>query len=224
MNTRVPLAGALVLIALASGCGGEPPAKTAGGPDLSNPLLYPARLDERAPDSFRVRFRTSKGDFVVEVHRAWAPNGADRFYNLVKNGFYDRDRLYRVVKGFMVQFGLNGDPLVNAQWKDKYLVDDPVRQSNKRGRVSFAKGGPNSRTTEVFVNEKDNPSLDQEGFSPFGEVVSGMKVVTSFYDAYGDGPPRGTGPWQAQVQARGNAWLDEHYPKLDSIQKAVIEH
>ena len=123
----------------------------------------------------------------------------------------------------MVQFGLNGDPLVNAQWKNKVLVDDPVTESNKRGRMTFAKGGPTSRTTEVFVNYRDNPSLDGRGFAPFGEVVEGMDVVDSFYSGYGDGPPRGEGPYQAQVQARGNAYLDAQFPLLDRIEKAVIE-
>lgn len=220
MNLRL---GAATLLVLATACGGKPPAKKAEGPDLSNPLLYPARLNETAPDTFRVLFSTTGGNFVVKVHRAWAPIGADRFYNLVKNGFYDDVRIYRVLKGFMVQFGLNGDPLVNAQWKNKVLVDDPVRQSNLRGRMSFAKGGPTSRTTEVFINYKDNPSLDKRGFSPFAEVVEGMKVVDSFYAGYGDGPPRGDGPYQAQVLARGNAYLDAQFPKLDRIEKAVID-
>jgi len=207
---------------LVLGCG-KPPSKKAEGPDLSNPLLYPARFTETAPDSFRVRFTTSKGDFVVKVHRSWAPIGADRFYNLAKAGFYDDARVYRVLEGFMVQFGLNGDALVNAQWKNKVLVDDPVTESNKRGRMTFAKGGPTSRTTEVFVNYRDNPSLDGRGFAPFGEVVEGMDVVDSFYSGYGDGPPRGDGPYQAQVQARGNAYLDAQFPLLDRIEKAVIE-
>jgi len=207
---------------LVLGCG-KPPSKKAEGPDLSNPLLYPARFTETAPDSFRVRFTTSKGDFVVKVHRSWAPIGADRFYNLAKAGFYDDARVYRVLEGFMVQFGLNGDALVNAQWKNKVLVDDPVTESNKRGRMTFAKGGPTSRTTEVFVNYRDNPSLDGRGFAPFGEVVEGMDVVDSFYSGYGDGPPRGEGPYQAQVQARGNAYLDAQFPLLDRIEKAVIE-
>lgn len=222
MNFRF---GAAALLALAMACGGEPTAKPkqAGEPDLSNPLLYPARLTETAPDSFRVLFSTTRGDFVVKVHRDWAPVGADRFYNLVKNGFYDDVRIYRVLKGFMVQFGLNGDPLVNAQWKDKVLVDDPVKVSNRRGTLSFAKGGPTSRTTEVFVNYKDNTSLDKQGFSPFGEVVDGMKVVDSFYAGYGDGPPRGDGPYQAAVLAKGNAYLDAQFPKLDRIETAVIE-
>ena len=215
--------GAVALLLLALGCGGKPPAKKADGPDLSNPLLYPARFKDTAPSEFRVRFTTTRGDFVVEVHRAWAPIGADRFYNLAKAGFYDGDTVYRVVKGFMVQFGLNGDPLVNAQWKNKVLVDDPVKESNKRGRMTFAKGGPTSRTTEVFINYRDNPDLDGRGFSPFGEVIEGMDVVDSFYSGYGDGPPRGEGPYQAMVMAKGNAYLDTDFPKLDRIEKAVIE-
>lgn len=217
-----PRLGTTALLVLALGCGGKPPAKKADGPDLSNPLLYPARFKETAPNEFRAQFTTSKGEFVVEVHRDWAPIGADRFYNLVKAGFYDDVRIYRVLKGFMVQFGLNGDPLVNAQWKNKVLVDDPVKESNKRGRMTFAKGGPTSRTTEVFINYRDNPDLDGRGFSPFGEVVEGMDVVDAFYAAYGDGPPRGEGPYQAMVVARGNAYLDATFPDLDRIEQAVI--
>jgi cyclophilin family peptidyl-prolyl cis-trans isomerase len=215
--------GIVALLVLALGCGQEGPPPKAAGPDLSRPLLYPARFTETAPATFRARFTTSRGDFVVLVHRDWAPIGADRFYNLVKAGFYDDARVYRVLKGFMVQFGLNGDPLVNAQWKNRVLVDDPVTQSNRRGRVTFAKGGPTSRTTEVFVNDRDNTALDAQGFAPFGEVVEGMELVDAFYAGYGDGPPRGQGPWQAQVQARGNAYLDASFPKLDHIEKAVIE-
>ena len=204
---------ALLTIVLAA-CGG--PEKQAEAPrQAPNPLFAPKRLTETAPDGYRVRLQTSEGDVVIQVHRAWSPNGADRFFNLVKNGFYDDTRIYRVLPNFMAQFGMNGDGRINVAWKNSIIVDDPVTQSNTRGRVSFAKGGPNSRTTEVFINLRDNPSLDERGFAPFGEVIEGMEVVDRFYDGYGDGPPRGEGPYQAQVQVQGNAYLDASFPESD---------
>lgn len=169
-----------------------------------------------------MRFETSEGPFVVEVHRAWAPLGADRFYNLVKAGFYDDTRVYRVVEGFVAQFGLNGDPYVNQAWKTAYIVDDPVVESNVRGRITFAKGGLHTRTTEVFINLRDNRRLDENRFAAFGEVVEGMDVVDRFYAGYGDGPPRGDGPYQAMVEARGNAYLDAEFPLLTRIVSARI--
>jgi peptidyl-prolyl cis-trans isomerase A (cyclophilin A) len=212
---------ALMALVLAA-CGGEPPA--AEQPQEQRSLIFfPKRLTEEAPESFRARFETSVGDFVIEVNRAWSPGGADRFYNLVANGFYDDVRVYRVIPGFMAQFGLNGDPVVNYQWRNAIIVDDPVVQSNTRGRVSFAKGGPNSRTTEVFINYRDNAGLDQNGFSPFGQVAEGMDVVDHFYGDYGDGPPRGQGPYQAQVQAQGNEYLDTEFPELTRILRARVE-
>jgi peptidyl-prolyl cis-trans isomerase A (cyclophilin A) len=186
-------------------------------------LLTPARLTETAPTSFKVRLETSAGDVVLLVHRDWAPLGADRFYNLVKNGFYDDTRVYRVLEGFMAQFGMNGDPRVNMAWRNKVIVDDPVAQTNRRGTMSFAKGGPHSRTTEVFINYRDNASLDERGFAPIAEVVEGMDVVDGFYKDYGDGPPRGDGPYQAQVQAQGNAYLDVSFPALTRIERARLE-
>ncbi len=188
-----------------------------------NPLYTPKRLTDTAPPTFRARFETSVGDFVIEVHRDWAPLGADRFFNLVKNGFYDDTRIYRVIDGFMAQFGMNGDPHVNMAWKNEVLVDDPVVRPNGRGRVAFAKGGPHSRTTEVFVSLRDNASLDERGFAPFGEVVEGMDVVDRFYSGYGDGPPRGEGPYQAQVQVQGNPYLDASFPELTRIERATVE-
>ena len=143
----------------------------------SQGLMNPSALKEQAPPTYRVKFDTSKGPFVIEVHRDWAPNGADRFYNLVKNGFFDDARFFRVVEGFMVQFGINGDPKVSAVWREARIKDDPVRISNKRTFVTFATAGPNTRTTQVFINFGDNHNLDSQGFAPFGQVVSGMKVV-----------------------------------------------
>jgi len=192
---------------------------------LAGNLSDPASLNEKAPATFKAKFDTSKGPFVVEVHRDWAPNGADRFYNLVKNGFYDNTRFFRVVPGFMVQFGINGDPSVAAAWRDANIKDDPVKQSNTRGTITFATAGPNTRTTQVFINYDDgNAALDSQGFSPFGKVVSGMEVVDSLYGGYGDGPPRGAGPDQGLIQQQGNAYLEKAFPKLDYVKKATIEN
>ncbi len=188
-----------------------------------NPLLQPRRLKETSPAEYRVRFSTTQGSFVVEVHRAWAPRGADRFYNLVKNGFYDGDRIYRVIDGTLAQWGVNGDPRINAAWKEAYIVDDSVTHSNARGRVAFAQGGVHTRTTVVFVNLRNNPSLDEHGFAPFGEVVEGMDVVDRFYSAYGDGPPRGDGPYQARALALGEAYFAQEFPELDRITRATVE-
>ena len=189
----------------------------------SQGLMNPAALKEQAPPVYRVTFDTSKGPFVIEVHRDWAPNGADRFYNLVKNGFYDDARFFRVVEGFMVQFGINGNPKVSAVWKEARIKDDPVRISNKRTFVTFATAGPNTRTTQVFISFGDNHNLDSQGFSPFGQVVSGMKVVDSLYNGYGEGAPQGLGPEQGKLQAQGNQYLAERFGLLDYIKKATIE-
>jgi len=189
----------------------------------SQGLMNPAALKEQAPPVYRATFDTSKGPFVIEVHRDWAPNGADRFYNLVKNGFYDDARFFRVVEGFMVQFGINGNPKVSAVWKEARIKDDPVRISNKRTFVTFATAGPNTRTTQVFISFGDNHNLDSQGFAPFGQVVSGMKVVDSLYNGYGEGAPQGLGPEQGKLQAQGNQYLAERFGLLDYIKKATIE-
>src|SRR5689334_20289492 len=186
-------------------------------------LGNPAALREQAPPVYKAKFDTSKGPFVVEVHRDWAPNGADRFYNLVKNGFYDDARFFRVISGFMVQFGINGDPRISAPWRTATMKDDPVKQSNKRGFITFATAGPDSRTSQVFINFADNSRLDSQGFAPFGQVVSGMNVVDGLYSAYGEGAPSGRGPAQGRVQAEGNAYLKKDFPDLDYIKKATIE-
>jgi peptidyl-prolyl cis-trans isomerase A (cyclophilin A) len=183
----------------------------------------PASLTEKAPAVYKVKFDTSKGAFVVEVHRDWAPNGADRFYNLVKNGFYDNTRFFRVIEGFMVQFGINGDPNIAAAWRDANIKDDPVKQSNQRGTITFATAGPDTRTTQVFINFGDNSALDGQGFAAFGKVASGMDVVDSLYNGYGEGAPNGNGPDQGRLQQQGNAYLQKAFPKLDFIKKATIE-
>lgn len=183
----------------------------------------PSSLKEKAPATYKAKFDTSKGTFVIEVHRAWAPNGADRFYNLVKSGYYNDVRFFRVIKGFMVQFGISGNPDLNAVWREARIPDDDVTESNQRGYVSFATGGPNTRTTQVFINFGNNSGLDGQGFSPFGQVVSGMNVVDALYGGYGEGAPRGNGPDQGRLQGRGNAYLNADFPKLDYIEKATIE-
>ena len=186
-------------------------------------LLNPAALKTTAPETFQVRFTTTQGDFVIKVTRAWAPLGADRFYNLCKHHFYNGASLFRVLPGFVVQFGIHARPEVSKVWSQATIKDDPVKQSNKRGYVTYAMGGPNTRTTQVFVNLADkNVQLDAMGFSPFGEVVEGMDVVEKFYRDYGDGPPRGRGPDQGLMEAQGKAYLDKSFPKLDSIKSTTL--
>jgi len=186
-------------------------------------LTLPAGAQEAAaPATYKVKFDTTKGSFVVQVNRDWAPLGADRFYSLVKSGFYDDVRFFRVVSGFMVQFGINGNPNVMAQWREKPVKDDPVKQSNKRGYITFAMAGPNTRTSQVFINFVDNTNLDGMGFAPFGRVISGMEVVDKLNAEYGEGAPRGRGPDQSRMQREGNAYLAKEFSRLDYIKKATI--
>ena len=191
-------------------------------PVCAQSLANPAALTAHAPATYKVKFDTSKGAFVVEVHRDWAPLGADRFYNLVKSGFFTNARFFRVVSGFMVQFGINADPKVSAVWRDANINDDPVKQSNTRGMITFATRGPNTRTTQLFINYADNARLDSQGFAPFGQVVSGMNVVDALYSGYGEGAPRGAGPEQGRIQSEGNGYLIKEFPKLDYIKTATI--
>jgi peptidyl-prolyl cis-trans isomerase A (cyclophilin A) len=186
-------------------------------------LANPAALREQAPAVFKARFDTSKGVFVVEVHRDWAPHGADRFYNLVKNGFYDNVRFFRVLSGFMVQFGINGDPKISAPWREARIPDDPVKQSNRRGYITYAMAGPNTRTSQVFINFADNANLDRSGFAPFGRVISGMNVVDALNAEYGEGAPRGRGPDQGRIQTEGNVYLARDFGRLDYVKKATIQ-
>jgi len=197
-------------------------APTAARPAYDRALLRPALLKEKAPDEYKVQFSTTRGDFVVTVTRAWAPLGADRFYNLVKHHFYDNASFFRVLPNFMAQFGISAYPAVNAVWENANIKDDPVTQSNTRGYVTFATGGPNTRTTQVFINFGDNKRLDHDGFAPFGRVTEGMNVVDMFYDQYGEGAPSGGGPDQNQIQKQGRSYLDKGWPKLDSIKTATI--
>jgi len=193
---------AMLLALLLAGCSGSSqPAQTA-----------------KAPDLYKVNLDTSKGAVVIEVHRDWAPIGADHFYELVKSGFYDGARFFRVLPGFMAQFGIAGDPQVNAKWKDVNLQDDPVKQSNTRGMVTFAKTSlPNSRSTQLYINTVNNARLDSDGFAPIGQVVSGMEAVDTFYTGYGQTPDQG------QINAEGNAYLQKDFPQLDFIKKATVQ-
>ncbi len=191
--------------------------------EQEGPVVKEETSTEGVPDVFKVKFECSNGTFVAEFHKEWSPRGAERVYELVKEGFYDDARFFRVVKGFMAQVGMAGDPAVHSKWMNKNIQDDPVIKSNTRGMVTFAKTGlPNSRSTQLFINYGDNSGLDRQGFSPVGQVVEGMEVVDSLHSGYGDGPPRGRGPSQQLIQAQGNAYLNEKYPNLDYIKKATI--
>jgi peptidyl-prolyl cis-trans isomerase A (cyclophilin A) len=187
----------------------KPAAKTA--------LLDPAKLRERAPDTYVVNFETTKGTVKVQVERSAAPQGADRFYNLVKNGFYDGTRFFRIVPNFVVQFGLSGDPAVNTKWEDARIKDDPVTRTNRKGALTFATAGPNTRTTQVFINLRANAFLDDQGFAPFGQVVEGMEVIEGLYAGYGEAPDQG------MIRTQGNAYLTKRFPNLDYIKKATVE-
>ena len=204
----------------------KPTAPAAAHPAATHPgathmttdpaLLHPATLTAKAPATFEVKFTTTKGDFVVQVNRAWAPIGADRFYNLVKHGYFTNAAFFRVLPGFMVQFGLSADPAVNRAWRSANLKDDPVTQSNKPGMITFATAGPNTRTTQLFINYGNNTFLDGQGFAPFGLVTSGMDVVSQIYSGYGESPDQGA------ITAQGKAYLDKSFPKLDSIKSATV--
>lgn len=217
MFRRVGVVSAMVILVVAAGA-------IAG--TNTEVLTDPSLATDRAPETFTVEVETTVGTFVLEVHRSWAPLGADRFYNLVRAGFYDGAAFYRVIREprpFMAQVGFNPDPEVNAAWRDARIQDDPVVESNTRGMVSFAKSNaPNSRTTQFFVNYADNGYLDEYGFAPFAEVVSGMDVVDQLYSGYGEGAPRGRGPSQARIAGEGAEYLDAEFPKLDVIISARV--
>jgi peptidyl-prolyl cis-trans isomerase A (cyclophilin A) len=203
----------------------KPPAPTTTTPEEKMPdtpevnavLLDPSLATEEAPATYRARFETSAGNFVVECHRDWAPKGADRFYNLVKAGLFNDVRFFRVIPNFMVQFGINGDPKVSAKWKTANIQDDPVTQPNDRGYITFATSGSNSRTSQVFINFKSNRGLDGQGFAPFGQVVEGMDSVDAIHSGHRERPNQGL------IQSRGNEYLNEDFPELDYITTAVIE-
>jgi peptidyl-prolyl cis-trans isomerase A (cyclophilin A) len=186
-------------------------AAQGGSPTLKDP----STLTEDAPAKYSVKFETTKGDFVVEVDRSWAPRGAIRFYNLVKNGFYNDVRFYRVNPA-IAQFGINGDPEISRVWRGARFVDDVPKQTNERGYLSFAAGGPNTRTTQIFINRTDNKALDQQGLAPFGKITSGTDVIIKLYADYGEKAE------QNKIQTEGNAYLTKSFPKLDYIKTATI--
>jgi len=193
-------------------------------PDQTKKAEAPAAAkEERVPDVFQVNLDTSKGPVLIDVHRDWAPRGADHFYALVRTGFYDGNRFFRVVRFFVVQFGINGDPQLNRLWANANLPDDPVKQSNVKGTLTYAHLGPNSRSTQLFINLKDNRALDKQGFAPIGKVISGMDTVERFYSSYGEMAPRGQGPDPSQIEVQGNAYLENNFARLDYIKKAAIQ-
>ena len=195
----------------------RPKAVSRPGSAASRPsLLNPATLTAKAPADFKARFTTSAGDFVVEVHRDWAPAGADRFYNLVRRGFFTNASFFRVIPGFVVQFGLNADPAVNKVWHQATIQDDPVKHSNTRGALVFATAGPNTRTTQLFINFANNARLDGMGFAPFGEIVEGMDVVDKIYAGYGEQPR------QDLITEQGDAYISQNFPKIDKIKAARV--
>jgi peptidyl-prolyl cis-trans isomerase A (cyclophilin A) len=204
---------ALGAVATLAACGGG--AKKSAS---QSQLLRPQSLTAKAPQRFDATFKTTKGDFTITVHRAWAPRGADRFYNLTKSGFFDGVKFFRVVPGFVVQFGISPDPKVSAAWHDATIADDPVTRHNVRGTVAFAAAGPDTRTTQVFVNLADNSNLDAGGFAPIGSVTRGMSVVDRLYSGYGEAPTS----HQGEMESQGNAWLDKNFPKLDGIETAAV--
>ena len=206
-----------------SACVGDGGGSDAEAAAAANPLLSPPDLAEPAPETFQARFETTKGEFVVEVRRAWAPNGADRFYNLVKNGFFEDVRFFRVMENFMAQFGMHGDPQVQAAWTMATIPDDPVMASNTRGTLTFAMRGADTRTTQLFLNFIDNSRLDEMGFAPIGTVVDGMDVVDQIYAGYGESAARGgNGPLAQNIAAQGNQYLEESFPELDYIVSAAL--
>lgn len=209
LRTLGTAAAAAVAIAVA--------ADAAAAPEK---LMDPAKLTAKAPETFKARFDTTKGTFVIEVHRDWSPNGVDRFYNLVKNGYYDGVKFFRVVPGFVVQWGIHGDPSMATKWLKSTIADDPVKESNKRGYVTYAKSNaPNSRSVQLFINLVDNTSLDGMGFAPFGKVTEGMDVVDKLFGGYADGLRN----LQGRIAEEGNAFLDKNYPNLDTIKRASLE-
>lgn len=194
----------------------KPPVKTAPKTAAAANLLNPSTLKARAPEMYRVRFNTTKGEVILEITRALAPLGADRFYNLVRAGFFTNCTFFRVVPGFIVQFGISPRPDVARVWQNANIADDPVKESNKRGTITFATAGPNTRTTQLFINLANNAPLDGQGFAPFGEVVEGMDVVDKIYSGYGEQPDQG------RLQSEGKAYTDKSFPMLDKILSATI--
>lgn len=220
--TRFALALSLAVLAGAAQADhhatGETKPETAAPKVDKSVLLDPASeaCTLKAPDQFQARFETTSGPFVVEIHREWAPLGADRFYNLVLNGFFDDTTFFRVVPNFVVQYGLNGDPKINSAWRNANIRDDKVLQTNKRGRITFATSGPHSRTTQLFINLNDNDFLDRMGFAPFGEIVNGIQNVDRIFAGYGEKPR------QDLIQSQGDEYLKKSFPNITRITQATI--
>jgi peptidyl-prolyl cis-trans isomerase A (cyclophilin A) len=217
-NLLLTCVAAVALCAAVSCTGADEKKDDKTGPGFTDP----SKLKEKAPETFKAQFDTTKGKITIEVTRALAPNGADRFYNLVRSGYFSDIAFFRVIPGFMCQFGIHGDPKVAAAWREARITDDPVKSSNARGAITFATAGPNTRTTQLFINFGDNKNLDGMGFSSFGKVTEGMDVVDKINGEYGEGAPRGRGPDQGRVQQEGNAYLKKDFPKLDYIKSAKI--
>lgn len=211
--TRKPIFPLLMLL-LVTGCSTAPQKKSES--------VKTAAKRTQSPATYIARLETSKGDIAIEVTRALAPRGADRFYELITDGFYDGTRFYRVLKSFVIQWGINGDPSISQLWANMKILDDPVKGHNTRGTITFARSGPASRTTQVFINMRDNRSLDKQGFAPFGKVTTGMEVLERLY-TYGEMAPRGAGPDPTQVELQGNAYLERSFPRLDYIRKATVK-
>jgi peptidyl-prolyl cis-trans isomerase A (cyclophilin A) len=228
MRPATPTALFATGLCLAIVLAGSPePARAQTTSEAAKPtspaLLDPSLARERAPDSYRVKLATTAGDILIEVHRDWAPRGADRFYNLVRIGYYNDVAFFRVIPGFMAQAGMHADPALSQTWLNARIPDDPVLQSNTRGRVTFAMSSePGSRSVQFFINTGNNAYLDESGFAPFGEVVEGFEVVTALYGGYGEGEPNGKGPSQAKLYRRGKPYLEAEFPKLDAIITATV--
>jgi cyclophilin family peptidyl-prolyl cis-trans isomerase len=220
-NVQRVLVAAIVMTAINACERGKPAEKTPTGDTVAT-RPTPVAATAAAPDSFLVAFQTNKGRIVVQAVRAWAPKGVDRFYALVNDHFYDGVKFFRVLPDFMAQFGISGDPAKAKAWIDRNIPDDPVVQSNRRGFVTYATGGPDTRTTQLFINKRDNPRLDGMGFAPIGKVVAGMDAVDKLYMGYGEGAPGGNGPMQDRIQGEGNKYLNRYFPKLDSIVTARV--
>jgi len=219
ISTRTIVTALICLVLFSTGSAiAEEPAAAKPNPALLDPSL----ATEKAPDLFRVKMETTAGEFIIEVHREWAPLGAGRFYNLVKIGYFSDVAFFRVLAGFMAQAGFHGNPAVSKVWLNSRIKDDPVKQSNTAGMVTFAMGGPDTRSAQIFVNYGDNSYLDASGFSPFGKVVEGFESVKELYSGYGEGHPNGKGPGQGKIYRQGNSYLKVEFPELDYITKATV--
>lgn len=218
MVHRFQISACIALAAALGACNSDTESSVELG---DTPLTNPSLANETAPDTYVVQFETTKGTVIIDVTRAWAPRGADRFYNLVKAGYFNDVAFFRVISDFMAQFGISGEPRLNRIWRDARIQDDPVTQSNTRGMVTFATAGANTRTTQIFINFGDNARLDSMGFAPFGRVRD-MAAIDALYAGYGEGAPRGNGPSQARLQSEGNAYLRAQFDRLDYITTATI--